>query len=59
MFDKDPEVYVNGNVELYVYRWDDHVRYWIKGGVGVIEFSKDDFEALLELLVEFHRETKE
>lgn len=52
------EEYENGNIGLIVHRWHNplSVKYWIKGGIGVIEFAEDDFYDLLDLLMEYDNE---
>ena len=46
------EEYENGDVGLIIHRWNNplRVKYWLRGSVGVIEFSEDAFYDLVELL---------
>lgn len=50
------DAFMNNGVELYIYNVNGIMRYWLKGGVGLIEFSEDDFAALLELLLEYDKD---
>ena len=56
MFDIDKEVYVNKGIQLSIFPFEGYSRYWIKGSVGCIEFDQDNFDALVELLVEYDKE---
>lgn len=56
MFSLEPEVYGNKDIELRIFRFDGYNRYWIKGSVGYIEFDQNNFDALLELLIEYNKE---
>lgn len=54
---QDPvEVYKNGDAELHIYNFNGIMKYWIRGGVGFIEFNQNNFPALVELLVEYDKE---
>jgi hypothetical protein len=54
---QDPiEVYKNGDAELHIYNFDGIIKYWIRGGVGFIEFNQNNFPSLVELLVEYDKE---
>jgi len=54
---QDPvEIYKNGDAELHIYNIDGIMKYWIRGGVGFIEFNQNNFPSLVELLVEYDKE---
>jgi len=52
------EIYQNGNIQLHLINIDGIMKYWVKGGVGCIEFGEKDFDDLLELLAAAKKEVK-
>lgn len=56
MFAIEPQIYINKDVELRIFNFDNGKKFWIKGGVGFIEFGEEQFDALLELLSEYVKE---
>lgn len=52
--------FVNDDVELRVYHFSNplEVKYWLKGGVGFIEFDEERFEKLIELIKEYDKSSK-
>ena len=54
------DYYTNDDIELRVYHFNDPVKvsYWLKGGVGFIEFDEERFEKLIELIREYDNSTR-
>lgn len=53
----EAEVYENGEVALEVHHfWHKDTSYWIRGGVGYLEFQEQDLRDLIALLKEYDSE---
>lgn len=47
----------NGDLELRIYYFENPntITYWLKGGVGFIEFSEEDLKKVYQLLKAYYR----
>lgn len=60
MKSNDIDSFQNGDVGLDVVRLQDPVenRFWVKAGLGAIEFTEEGFDQLVELLAAYEAETE-
>lgn len=56
MLPDDVEYYVNDGIGLEVHHLAGTVRYWIKAGVGYLEFTEDGLKNLVDLLNAYDQE---
>jgi len=53
---QEREYFENDGVSLEVHHFEDHATYWIKGGVGFLEFKEEELCKLADLLDLYKKE---